>query len=101
MRTEADIKESIDTDTAACVEAKKRGKFLGGFFVPRKALEPECRQEATAKYAAELQQAQQREYDVQLGTDAALMSKLAGNSNIYPLLATILITVIILAIILY
>ncbi len=99
-RSEAAIKDLIRVETAACVEDRKKNSFLGGFFNPRKKFEPGCEQQATAKYADELAAAQQQAYNVQLGTDAALMAKLSGQSNIYPLLATILITVIILAIIL-
>lgn len=100
-RTTLDIQNDIRIETAACVEQTKSGKFLGGFFYPRKKAEPECEQRARDKYNLELVQAQGVTAATDTAIDNALLQQLNGGSTqLYGIIGLIVIVLIIVAIIL-
>lgn len=57
-----DIEAKIATEAEACAYQKKKSKFLGGLFVPKRQLVPQCEMEARARYADELAAAQNEAY---------------------------------------
>ncbi len=100
-RTEADIKDDIRIETAACVEREKKASPLGGFLTPRKKLEPDCELRARNKYGQELSAAQSISAQTAASIDSALMQQLSGGSvQLYGIIGLIVIVLIIVAIIL-
>lgn len=100
-RTEADIKDDIRIETAACVERTKSSQPFGGFFFPRKKAEPDCEQKARNKYSAELAEAQAASATTAASIDDALLQQLSGGSTqLYGIIGLIVVVLIIVAIIL-
>lgn len=101
MRSEADIKEQIRVETAACVEDSKRAAPFGGFFTPRKKLEPGCELKIRSKYAGELAAAQAENFEVEQRTNDALFMQLSGGGDLkqFYMIGFVVIAMIIIAII--
>lgn len=100
MRSEADIKEQMRVETAACVEQEKKAAPFGGFFTPRKKLEPGCELKIRSRYAGELAAAQAENFEVEQRTNDALFMQLSGGNNqMYYMIGLVVITMIIIAII--
>lgn len=91
------VLDKIEAETAACVESRKKGSFLGGFLAPRKKFEPQCRLDARNKYGAELAAAEKVESELKYATDTAFLKEISGDNTQLYITMGIIFTILIIA----